>query len=85
MADAYTTTASLSSDQAAYDRLAYFALRPQLFFDAVADVKPTRQAMPGSSVIFTKYTDLDSATSTLNESVDVDAVALNDGYLDAPD
>ena len=81
MADAYTTTASLSSDQNAFDRLAYFALRPQMFFDAVADVKPTRQAMPGSAVIFTKYTDLSVATTALVESVDVDAVAMSDGQV----
>lgn len=81
MADAYTTTSSVNSVQTAYDRLAYFPLRRQLFFDTVADVKPTRQAMPGSSVVFTKYTDLSSATSTLNESVDVDAVAISDGQV----
>jgi hypothetical protein len=34
VADAYTTTASVNSVQAAYDRYAYFALRPNLFFDA---------------------------------------------------
>jgi hypothetical protein len=74
--DAYTTTASVDYDQAAYDRIAYFGLRPQLYFDPVADVMPTRQSMPGSSVIFTKQTDLSAATASLNESVDVDAVAL---------
>lgn len=81
MPDAYTTTASVNSVQAAYDRLAYFALRPMMHFDQVADVKPTRQAMPGSSVKFTKYTDLSVATAALNESVDVDAVALSDGQV----
>lgn len=78
MADAYTTTASLNSVQAAYDRLAYFALRPNLFHDRIADVRPTRQSMPGSSVKFTLYTDLNVATTALVESVDVDAVAVSD-------
>src|SRR5688572_22740874 len=32
--------------------------------------------MPGSSVVFEKYSDLATATSTLTEGVDVDAVAL---------
>lgn len=76
MADAMTTTASVSYDQAAYDRMAYFSLRPELYFDAVADVQPTRQAMPGASVVFSVQTDLAVASTTINESVDVDAVSL---------
>jgi len=78
VADAYTTTGAVDYDQAAYDRLAYFALRPELYFDGVADVKPTDQAMPGSSVIFTQQADLAVASTALNESVDVNAVALSD-------
>lgn len=81
MPDAYTTTATLDSVQAAFNRHADFALRPQLFFDQCATVKPSHQAMPGSSVKFTIYTDLDVATTALVESVDVDAVALNDGQV----
>lgn len=73
-----TTTASLDSVQTAYDRLAYFALRPELYFDRVADVRPTRQAMPGNVVKWTIYDDLSVATTALVESVDVDAVALSD-------
>lgn len=76
MADAYTTTSSVQYSQAAYDRMAYFALRPELYFDAVADVQPTRQSMPGSSVTFTIQSDLSVASTTLNESTDVSAVAL---------
>lgn len=76
MADAITTTASVSYDQTAYDRMAYFSLRPELYFDAVADVQPTRQAMPGTAVVFSVQTDLAVASTTINESVDVDAVAL---------
>jgi hypothetical protein len=48
-----TTTSSLSVDQVAFDRLAYFALRSELLFDQAADVQPTQQAMPGSGVTFT--------------------------------
>jgi N4-gp56 family major capsid protein len=76
-----TTTASLDSVQAAYDRLAYFALRPELHFDQVASVKPTKQSMPGSSVKFTQYADLGVASTALNESVDVDAVVLDDALV----
>lgn len=81
MADAYTTTASLDVDQTAYDRLLYFALRPELYFDAVADAKPTRQSMPGSSVVFTLMDDLSVVSTAINESQDVDAVALSDSQV----
>lgn len=76
-ADTYTTTASVAYDQTAYDRVAYFSLRPELYFDRVADVGTTRQAMPGAAVVFTIQADLAAATATLNESVDVDALALS--------
>lgn len=76
MADAYTGTSAVTLDQTAYDRLAYFGLRPELYFDMVADVVPTRQSMPGAAVVFTIVSDLAAATSALTEAVDVDAVAL---------
>jgi len=50
-------------DQAAYDRMAYMSLRPELYFDGVADVQPTAQAMPGSSVVFTIQADLAAAST----------------------
>lgn len=78
MADTYTAQATLDYSQNAYDRLAYPALRPELYFDGVADVKPTNQAMPGKAVIFTKQSDLSVASTTLAESTDVSAVALAD-------
>lgn len=81
MADALTTTASLAVDQTAYDRMAYFALRPQLYFDAAADVQPTRQAMPGAAVVFTLITDLAVASTALDESTDIDTVALSDSQV----
>jgi N4-gp56 family major capsid protein len=81
MADAYTGTPAVGWDQAAWDRLAYFAFRPELHFDALADVKPTNQSMPGKTVSFTQVGDLSVATSALSESVDVDAVAMNDSQV----
>lgn len=78
MADAYTGTAALTVDQAAYDRTVYHGLRRNLYLDGIADVKPINQAMPGSSVIFNTVTDMAVATATLNESTDVDAVVLAD-------
>lgn len=61
--------------------MAYMSLRPELYFDGVADVQPTAQAMPGSSVVFTIQADLAVASTTINESVDVDAVALSDSQV----
>lgn len=51
-------------------------LRSQLYFDRVADVQPTRQSMPGSSVIFNLATELAVATTALTETADIDAVAM---------
>lgn len=81
MSDTYTGTAALSSDQAAYNLLADYALRPELFFDAVCDVKSTRQAHQGATVKFTLYDDLAVASTALTESVDVDAQALSDSQV----
>jgi N4-gp56 family major capsid protein len=78
---AYTQTSSLSVDQVAFDRLAYFALRSELLFDAAADVQPTNQSMPGSGVTFTIFNDLATATSTLSETVDVTAASLGDSQI----
>jgi N4-gp56 family major capsid protein len=78
---AYTDTAALSVDQAAFDRLAYFALRSELLFDAAVEVQPTNQAMPGSSVTFTIFNDLSAATSALTETSDVTAVAMSDSQV----
>lgn len=77
MSDAFTTTSSLPYDQAAYDQMAYWSLRPQLYYDQVATVKSTNQSMNGSSVIFSIQNDLAAATTPLSEAVDVDAVGLS--------
>ena len=73
-----TQLSSLSVDQVAFDRLAYFALRSELLFDQAADVQPVAQAMPGTGVTFTIFNDISAATSTLNEVTDVTPTALSD-------
>ena len=82
---AYTSTDSASLGgtvgsaglvQKAYDRLVEFELRAQPLIRSVADKRPARQAMPGSSVVLQTYNDLDVATSTLTETTDPDAIAL---------
>jgi N4-gp56 family major capsid protein len=78
---AYTTTGTVDYVQTAYDMLAYYALRPELYFDQVADIKPTNQSMAGSSVVFNIQNDLALATTSLNESTDVTAVALTSSQV----
>ena len=60
----------------AYDQYVRMALRSIPVMRALADVKPVQQAMPGSSVVFSIYSDLAQATSTLTEASDVSSIAL---------
>ena len=62
--------------QTAYDQYVRMALRSIPVMRALADVKPVQQAMPGSSVVFSIYSDLSTATGTLTETSDVSSVAL---------
>ena len=79
MPDAFTTTASLDYDQTMWDQGIYFSLRPELHFDSFADVKSTTASPDqGAALTFTIVTDMAAATASINESVDVDAVALAD-------
>lgn len=78
---AVTQASSLSVDQAAYDRLAYFALRSELLFDQAADVQATNQAMPGSSVIFTIFSEMAAATSPISETSDLTPVTMADSQV----
>jgi N4-gp56 family major capsid protein len=78
---AYTTTTSVDYVQTAYDMLAYYALRPELYFDQVADIKPTNQSMPGSSVVFNVQNDMALATTAINESTDITPVALTSSQV----
>jgi len=86
MANLYTSTASTSLGgsvggaglvQKAYDRLLEFALRSEPLLRSVADKRPARQAIPGSTVVLQRYVDLDQATTALTETTDPDAVALS--------
>jgi len=77
MANAYTSTSAVAAlVQTAYDRLVEFQLRAQPLHREIADKRPAQQDKPGSSVVFSLYNDLNTATSTLTESIDPDAVAI---------
>lgn len=82
MSDVFTTTATLSNQViAAYDRVAFMALREGAIFDQFARVKPGNVTSPGSSVSFLFWDDLSPATTALSETVDVDAVGLSDSLV----
>ena len=73
----FNPTSSISNlVQAAYDQYVRMALRSIPVMRGLADVKPVQQAMPGSSVVFSIYSDLAQATSTLTETTDVSSIAL---------
>jgi N4-gp56 family major capsid protein len=80
MANSYTDTSALSLGknlvQTAYDRLVEFALRSMVQYRAVVDKRPAQQSMPGSSVVFNIYQDLNRVLTPLNETVDPDAVSV---------
>jgi len=76
-----TTTTGLDLVQTAYEKLAYFALRPELYYDAVAEVKATDLTNPGATIKFTVFNDLAAATTALSETVDVTPVTLDDSQV----
>ena len=77
-----TVAGSLNRSQTMWDRALYFGLRPQLHFDMFADVKGENVTPDRGGVVkFTLFTDMAVASTALNESVDVDAVALADSQV----
>ena len=84
MADYYAneiSTASLQTDQVAFEKLAYFALRPEMYFDQFADVQATNATNPGASITFTVFADLAAATTPLGEAEDVTPVSMSDSQV----
>ena len=84
MADYYaatTGTGQLTTDQVAFEKLAYFALRPELYFDQFADVQATNATNPGASIKFTIFNDMAAATTALSETEDVTPVAMSDSQV----
>jgi len=78
---AETGTANLSVDQTAFEKLAYFALRDEMYFDQFADVQATNATNPGATVTFTIFQDMAAATTALGEAEDVTPVALSDSQV----
>jgi N4-gp56 family major capsid protein len=78
---AYTQVSSLYLNQTAFEKLAYFALRPELYFDRFAEVEATNATNPGATHTFTIFQDLAVASSELSETTDVTPVALSDSQV----
>ncbi len=76
-----TQTGDLSSDQAAYETLAFFGLRSEQTFTNAFTVRPTRQSHRGSSVIWTLNTEMSSNTGALTEATDVTPVDMADSTV----
>jgi hypothetical protein len=84
MADYYAneiSTSSLQTDQVAFEKLAYFALRPEMYFDQFADVQATNATNPGASIKFTVFADMDAAITELGEAEDVTPVSMSDSQV----
>lgn len=75
---AITTTANLSTDVAAHIKLMYYSLRPELFFDSVADVGVTDATSRGASYTWYFTNDLAPATTPLVETADVVPATVTD-------
>jgi N4-gp56 family major capsid protein len=73
---AFTPSNAAGLVQKAYDRLVEFELRSTPLIRSVADKKPARQAMPGSSVALQIYNDLAINKAELSELVDPSTVSI---------
>lgn len=78
---ALTQVSSLDLSKAAYEMLAYYALRPELYYDSLVEVKSTNATNRGTSVTFTIASDLAEASTALTETSDVTPVAMADSYV----
>lgn len=79
---AVTVLSNVSWDQDAWEKLAYFDLRPQLYYDQVATVRGENVTADGSPTVkFVQTHDLAVASSTINESTDITPVALSDAII----
>lgn len=70
MSIAMTQIADVGFAQGAYNLAVDYALRPELPFDAVADVMPQNVDHPGTSITFRMMSEMASQTTALNEDED---------------
>lgn len=74
---AITQTTDVNVVQAAYNRMLDGPLRAMLLFDQVATEKPSKQSMPGSSVIFSFKADIAANVTPLTENADVTPTTMS--------
>jgi N4-gp56 family major capsid protein len=77
VADAYTSTSLTDLVKTGYERLAYFALRPEMYFSLTSGTRrhPVNLTNPGLTLTLTGYADLAVATTPLTETSTPDSVA----------
>lgn len=75
------TVGSAGLIQQAYDRLIEFQLRATPMLRQISDKRPANQTIPGSTVSLQIFRDLDKATSALDETPDLDAVAFGTPFI----
>ena len=78
---ALTQVSSLDLSKAAYEMLAYYALRPELYYDSLVEVQSTNATNRGTTITFTIASDLAEASTALTETSDVTPVAMADSYV----
>lgn len=78
---ALTLQATTDFNQVAYDLKAWFALRPELIFDAFADVDSTNESISGKSVTFTIVNDMAIQATALTDGTDVTPIAMSDSQI----
>lgn len=81
MAITNTGTSNLDLVINAYEKLGYFSLRPELFYDSIVEVGTTDLTNPGATVKFTVFNELAAATTALTETSDVTPVAIDDSQI----
>lgn len=75
---ATTSTSTLTNlIQTAYDKFVEMELRSEPMFRKFADKRPVDVTNPGATVVFQLHNDLSRVTTALSETVDPDAVTLN--------
>jgi len=78
---ALTQVSSMNLTQNAWQKIAYFALRPELYYDSLCEIDSTNLTNKGATVKFQQTADLAAATSSLTETSDVTPVALSDSVV----
>ena len=78
---AISQMSSVSLNQTGWQKLAYFALRPQLFYDSLCEVESTNLTNRGATVKFESFADLAAITSAISETADITPATLSDSQV----